>query len=1301
MDNKLHFKMYKKGKQWMIGGIVTAALSFGVANFVQSPVASADEVSDTTSAVNSASSASDTTSTSANDNVASSATSTASTNTVTATSADGTSVTDDNTNSSNVTLTHGDNSTRNVTVSVPVSEGDTVTVTVPYIFSASTDQDTTGEYYTVTTSSESVSNPGYITSKSFANTTFTYTMTGSRSVEFNVKLTPTVSDWSFLTPGSQFQVVVRKNGQDVGYVTYTIDDPATITSSNLSLDQNQTTNLVTGQKYAIGLNLANNGTNDGDNFAGTTVVNVPDGWLLDTSGNYAYGLTSNTTQVGDTLDTFNDLSTGGVTVSQDGGAGTPVTITFNTAKSSLNSGEIILWGTYTKELSADENTFTTSTTYYSTNTSGEQANNGTLTTNSTNNLGIAVTNTENASIQAELKPKDGEIFTDNGTADGSHQADDNQYDYQDGRTLVINNNGNVAQTNVNVHLDLEPGTVLNGGNGSYSLAFTSTSENQPGIITITTTDGKTYSSSPVYVSSNVNSWVWGINDDAVAAGVAKDGSNIASIDISYKNLEAGTSLRVSFANNSILSSATSKQAGDTATYAYQVTSDQDTTGVSGQMNLTIADPANKAVTFTGQVESQPSGSYQPTSTDGGNTATIVYNFRSNNTSDDSSSYLVTIPEGFDVTDTSQLHLYQNNEEYTDGTIEDLGYVGVNGERMFKVTLATTPSYASPIYLKGATADSPITIVANEDQLPATYSYRNGDTSNGTAMSLIMAINDQNQFSNNSWDEETLTLKDGSTYNVILSSTGWYSNYTEASYSFTYPSTYSQLNGIKSSTDNKYTTSSKQAVSLNYSDNQDVTNTTGTIRLTNILTDKSTSAYSNNVINLPSVENGDSATLQLTGPATDTTTSGNVSDVQVLYSTSYVTDPADTSTFVSADQITDWSQVKAVMLKSGTMEPSAVAATYLPFEVTAMQDGVTNTTVSLPEYFVGDHSGVTYSLNTSLKVNIQRYVDVITNWVTQADDGTQTAIKDPTTETVQSNSAYTTSGLAAIEIPANYHLLETPSNATGTTNATNVNVTYVYVANTTTSPVSKAVSQNVEYKGAGSATPATNTQSYTFAGTTTTNDVTGSSSTAWNEDSHSFDSVATPVVTGYYADQASVDGATVTPDSDDVTTTVTYHQLGSIVPVDENGNEIATPVTYNNDPSDPTKAATTDVPTIPGWTTTTTSVDPTDPGADTKVVYTPIVMPSPSNDSQDNPDNSSSKTITDYTDYTTHTITTSYTDQDQLLTTTTNSTAESNGQGSAQLPQTGNDEHAQSLLGLAGISMLGLLGYGFASKKKRQ
>ena len=1207
---KRHYKMYKKGKQWMIGGIITAALTFGATTVVTSTSAYADDTSDATSAVTS--STPDSTSTAASSAATTSATtdssSASSASSSAATTATGTSVTDDTTNSTDVTLGHGDNSTRNVTVSVPVNEGDTVTVSVPYIFSASTDQDTTGEYYTVSTSTQAVADPGYDTSKSLANTTFTYTMSGSRSVEFNVKLTPTVSDWSFLTPGSQFQVIVKKNGEDVGNVTYTIADPATITSTNISLDQNQTTNLAVGQKYAVGINLANNGTNDGDNFAGTTVVNVPDGWQLDTASYAAYGLNSSTA-VGDTITTFNDLTNGNVTLSQDGGAGTPVTISFNTAKSSLNNDEIILWGTYTKELSANDNTFSATTTYYSTNSSDEKATNGTLTAQGTQNLGLPVTSNENASLQAEFTPTSGDIFTDNGTADGTHQSDDIQYDYQDGRTIVVNNNGNVEQTNVNIHLDLEPGTVLNGGNGSYSLAFQTTSENQPGVITVTTTDGKTYTSSPVYVTSNNNSWIWTIDDDAIAAGVAKDGSNIASLDISYKkdisykNIEAGTSLKISFANNSILSAATSKKAGDTASYQYKVTSDQDTAGQTGSMDLKIADPTNKAVSFTGQVENQPSGSYQPTSTDGGNTATIVYNFRNSATANDSSSYLVTIPEGFDVTDTSQLHLYQNNQEYTDGTIEDLGYVGVNGERMFKVTLGTTPSYQSPIYLKGSSADTPITIVANEDQLPASYSYRNGDTSNGTAMSLIMAINDQDQFSNNSWDEETLTLKDGSTYNVVLSQTGWYANYTEASYNFTYPSTYGQLNGIKSSADNKYTTSSRQAVSLNYSDNNNVSNTTGTIRLTNILTDKSTSSYSNNIINLPGVENGDSATLQLTGPATETTTNGNVADVEVLYSTSYVTDPTDTSSFVSADQITDWSQIKSVILKSGAMEPSAVAATYLPFEVTALADGVNNTTVNLPEYFAGDHSGVTYTVNSSLKVNVQRYVDVTTNWVTQADDGSQTAIKTPTTETVQSDSAYTTSGLATSEIPANYHLLETPSNATGTTGSSNVNVTYVYVADTTTTPANKTVSQQVVYTGAGDATPSTNTQSTSFTGTTTTNEVTGSSTTDWNEDSHTFNNVATPVVAGYYADQASVDGATVTPTSDDVTTTVTYKQLGSIVPVDENGNEISTPVTYNNDSNDPTKAATTDTPTVPGWTTTTTSVDPTNPGEDTRVVYT--------------------------------------------------------------------------------------------------
>ena len=120
------------------------------------------------------------------------------------------------------------------------------------------------------------------------------------------------------------------------------------------------------------------------------------------------------------------------------------------------------------------------------------------------------------------------------------------------------------------------------------------------------------------------------------------------------------------------------------------------------------------------------------------------------------------------------------------------------------------------------------------------------------------------------------------------------------------------------------------------------------------------------------------------------------------------------------------------------------------------------------------------------------------------------------------------------------------------------------------------SQTVTYTGAGSATPVANTQKASFVKTYDT--TTGEST--WNEDSHTFNDVKTPVVTGYYADQATVAGATVTPANPTSTTTVTYQKLGSMIPVDENGNALTNAdgtgfaVQYNNDSSDATKAAET-------------------------------------------------------------------------------------------------------------------------------
>ena len=54
-----------------------------------------------------------------------------------------------------------------------------------------------------------------------------------------------------------------------------------------------------------------------------------------------------------------------------------------------------------------------------------------------------------------------------------------------------------------------------------------------------------------FVTSNVNSIVVAIDDKAISAGVAKDGSNIKALDIGYKNIEAGTKVKINFSNNAI------------------------------------------------------------------------------------------------------------------------------------------------------------------------------------------------------------------------------------------------------------------------------------------------------------------------------------------------------------------------------------------------------------------------------------------------------------------------------------------------------------------------------------------------------------------------------------------------------------------------------------------------------------------------------------------------------------------------------------------------------------------------------
>lgn len=167
--------------------------------------------------------------------------------------------------------------------------------------------------------------------------------------------------------------------------------------------------------------------------------------------------------------------------------------------------------------------------------------------------------------------------------------------------------------------------------------------------------------------------------------------------------------------------------------------------------------------------------------------------------------------------------------------------------------------------------------------------------------------------------------------------------------------------------------------------------------------------------------------------------------------------------------------------------------------------------------------------------------------------------------------------------------------------------YHIIVEKDTKDVTKATSQTVTYTGADTKTPAANTQNdFSFNGKEdpTTN------TTTWTETTHTYGTVKTPVVAGYYADKAVAGGKTVTPDAPNATDAVTYKAFGKFIAVDENGNPIpgVSTTAYTNDPNDATKMIAIDktLPSIPGYTVKVVPASPSNPGEDTRVVYVAIV-----------------------------------------------------------------------------------------------
>ncbi len=752
-----------------------------------------------------------------------------------------------------------------------------------------------------------------------------------------------------------------------------------------------------------------------------------------------------------------------------------------------------------------------------------------------------------------IQEKDGEIYTDNGQADGEHQSDDTKLDYNDNGSLIrsieVYNNGNVAQENVLIHLDIEPGTIMNGGEGEYALAITSSSENQPsGLTRATLTDGRTVDlQMGNFVTSNVNSIVVAIDDKAISAGVAKDGSNIKALDIGYKNIEAGTKVKINFSNNAILEKGTTKKVNDTAEYSYTVTSDKGQE-LTGKMSLNIKAPNPSKNQFTGNILNFNNTSYQPTSEDGGNIATITYQIRNIvQYNDIPSSYFIAIPQGFDLEDASQLHVYKHGGAlYEAAVVEDLGYIGINGERMFKISLPETPWYRTPVLINGTSYTTPLQIVANKNQLPLSYAY----PENG--MSLFMELNENDQVSaptNGFANISEVTLRDGKTYKVRSTNLGYYKTPNEVSYSFTYPSTYGQMNGIKAADAGKYTEETG-TTKLAYSSSKELANSKGTIRLANVLTDKGISEYSYNVINLPSIANGDNATIVLTGEGVDKVTTTGTGNGQLLFAyTPFVGDQVTEAAlvdFVTADQVTDWSKVKAVVLKSDKLDPSAIAMAELGFKITGIKDGSSVVDVTLQDHFTGEHENSTgvggiYNVAPTYKLEIQRYVDVTTRWIDT--DGNE--LQAPDVQSIMSGATYVTTGITR----PHYKFVKVEGQPAGVTAGQDIVVTYIYEADKEIETQSVIFEQTINYVYAEnnqSAAP-TVTKTITFTRDKVNNLALNKVTyTPWMVDGKevvaaSFAAVISPEIKGYTADLKEVAAITVTPTDENkaYVTTVKY------------------------------------------------------------------------------------------------------------------------------------------------------------------
>ncbi|WP_424349846.1 isopeptide-forming domain-containing fimbrial protein [Latilactobacillus sp. 5-91] len=137
-------------------------------------------------------------------------------------------------------------------------------------------------------------------------------------------------------------------------------------------------------------------------------------------------------------------------------------------------------------------------------------------------------------------------------------------------------------------------------------------------------------------------------------------------------------------------------------------------------------------------------------------------------------------------------------------------------------------------------------------------------------------------------------------------------------------------------------------------------------------------YSNSeaIVNLPNVDH-DAFTLELTGPVDNLQGTGT----EALYSTVVHDLPASesntsvdltTSDWKTASDISDWSTVKSIALKSDSVASKEVMAGYFPVKVSDIKDRMIADEVTMPSYIYGESATLGSNLSTNIPLSAQIY-----------------------------------------------------------------------------------------------------------------------------------------------------------------------------------------------------------------------------------------------------------------------------------------------------------------------------------------